>query len=346
MTVAEVNAHYHGAHRPDFALHDAQLVLARAYGFESWPKLKAYVDGVTLKRLVDAVRADDTAQVRALLKIRPELAHMSMDNLQVLHHAVLSRSSEMVRILMQHGAHARDGVYPHRDATMPLTIASERGYDEIVAIIEEEEQRRRDSMSRVPGAPVPGELFRAIATGDHERALKLLAENSALVHTRSGEGWTPLHVASRALNERVVSWLLDHGADAVARGWHDLSPLDLAAHFSDDDRTEAFNRVAASLLSRGAAMTPWAAVALGDADWLSARHAEGVLANFIEDTGGMLRVAASHNRLKILRLLLDFGFDPDERKRFIRGDEDQVVYTWGMPLMHCASTGKYEMADL
>jgi hypothetical protein len=30
-----------------FALHDAQFALARAYGFESWPKLKAAVDGVT-----------------------------------------------------------------------------------------------------------------------------------------------------------------------------------------------------------------------------------------------------------------------------------------------------------
>jgi hypothetical protein len=42
--VSEVNAHYRGADATTFALHDAQLVLARAYGFESWPKLKAYVD--------------------------------------------------------------------------------------------------------------------------------------------------------------------------------------------------------------------------------------------------------------------------------------------------------------
>ena len=46
-----------------FALHDAQLVLARSYGFDSWPKLKAYVDGVTVKRLADAVRSDDVPQV-------------------------------------------------------------------------------------------------------------------------------------------------------------------------------------------------------------------------------------------------------------------------------------------
>ena len=42
---AEVHAHFQGARAGSFALHEAQLVLARAYGFPSWPKLKAYVDG-------------------------------------------------------------------------------------------------------------------------------------------------------------------------------------------------------------------------------------------------------------------------------------------------------------
>src|SRR5207302_1130269 len=51
--VAEVNAQFHGADPQTFALHDAQLVIARAYGFESWPKLKAFVDGATARRLVD-----------------------------------------------------------------------------------------------------------------------------------------------------------------------------------------------------------------------------------------------------------------------------------------------------
>jgi hypothetical protein len=59
---AEVNAHYLIADTSKFALHEAQLVIARSYGFESWPKLKAYVDGVTVKRLADAVRANDLAQ--------------------------------------------------------------------------------------------------------------------------------------------------------------------------------------------------------------------------------------------------------------------------------------------
>ena len=71
-----MNAHYRGADPGSFALHDAQLVLARAYGFQSWPKLKAYVDGMTAKRLIEAVRAGEMETVEAMLRARPELANM------------------------------------------------------------------------------------------------------------------------------------------------------------------------------------------------------------------------------------------------------------------------------
>src|SRR5262245_919788 len=62
--VTEVSTHYRQADRAGFALHDAQLVLARSYGFDSWSKLKAHVEGITLKRLVDAVRAGDLRHVK------------------------------------------------------------------------------------------------------------------------------------------------------------------------------------------------------------------------------------------------------------------------------------------
>jgi hypothetical protein len=94
-SVTEVNAHFRGADAATFALHDAQLVLARSYGFDSWPKLKAYVDGVTVHRLADAVRAGDIAQVRAMLKSRPELANMEMSSgneHRALHYAVFARA--------------------------------------------------------------------------------------------------------------------------------------------------------------------------------------------------------------------------------------------------------------
>lgn len=43
--VSEVAARYPGADLQKFALHDAQLVLARSYGFHSWPRLKAFLSG-------------------------------------------------------------------------------------------------------------------------------------------------------------------------------------------------------------------------------------------------------------------------------------------------------------
>ncbi len=58
--VKEVHAHYRHADASTFALHDAQLVMARAHGFESWPRLKAFVDGMTVRRLVETVQSGDS----------------------------------------------------------------------------------------------------------------------------------------------------------------------------------------------------------------------------------------------------------------------------------------------
>ena len=101
------------------------------------------MDDVTVARLAGAVRSGDVGHVRAMLDARPELVRMDTaenDERRALHYAVLDRAPEMVRVLMAYGADARQGIYPHRDATSALTIASDRGYDDIVAIIQEEEQ--------------------------------------------------------------------------------------------------------------------------------------------------------------------------------------------------------------
>ena len=74
--VLEVDAYHRNATPDTFALHDAQFVLARAYGFESWPKLKAAVEGVTTTRLYEAVKKGDLGAVRALLARRPEIVDL------------------------------------------------------------------------------------------------------------------------------------------------------------------------------------------------------------------------------------------------------------------------------
>ena len=312
--VADVNAHYRAADPASFALHDAQLVIARAYGFESWPKLKAYVEGVNARRLVEAVQADDVAQVQAMLKARPELANTWNGNYQLLHYAVLKRSPEMVRLLMQHGASARNGVYPHRDATTPFTIAVERGYDDIVAIIREYEQSRREARGvTTPDQPVIRNLMEAIRSGDYDRALALIDANPPLVNRPGYKDWTLLDVAATRMS------------------------------YPKGSLSGKFVPFAAALLQRGALMTARAAVALGHADWIRARHSEGSLPGPLGGAGGLLNIAVMHDRPEMLALLLDLGLDPDER---VRLEGDEVEYTWGFPLWECAATGKYEMAEM
>jgi ankyrin repeat protein len=306
--------------------------------------IKAFVDGATVRRLIDAVRAGSFDDVRAMLKLRPELARMSHANLQVVHHAVLARAPEMVRILMAHGANARDGVYPYRDATTAHAIALQRGCDDIVRVIEEEEQKQRDAKSGMPNAPAADDLFRAIGSGDTERAFALMEEDPARIHTRHiPSEASPLHAAAQALDARIVKWLLDHGADPRVRMHHDLTPLDLAAHRWYRTDTQKVEAAAALLLERGAPMTAAAAAALGDAEWLRARHAEGKLTDQNDGSGGLLRIAVTHNRPEILDLLLDFGFDPDERIRLYEGED--APFTWGMALQHAVQLGRYEMAE-
>jgi hypothetical protein len=119
---AEVNRFYHDADRTQFALHHAQLVLARSYGFESWPKLKAFVDGITITRLIETVRAGDVDQAEAILRLRPELVNWeapASHGHMALHYAVLQRMPEMVRVLMRFGADPHvttAGVYALRHA--------------------------------------------------------------------------------------------------------------------------------------------------------------------------------------------------------------------------------------
>lgn len=349
--VAEVNAHYHGAEAAAFALHDAQLVLARAYGFDSWPKLKAYVDGVTVARLGDAVRAGDLQQVRAMLEVRPELARMDMaenNEHQALHYAVLARNLEIVRLLMRCGANPRKGIYPHRDATTALTLAVERGYDEIAAIIREEERQGGKTLHNDNSPPpLPLSLMEAARHGDEAGIIAVLEANPWLTSVHFQHPlMTPLHSAAAMLWDRVLLWLLDHGADVNARVDGGPSPLEIVGRGvgTKDSTPERIAAVAAILRSRGAELTPRAAVAYGEVDWLRARHAGGKLVNGLprnQGYRGLMEMAVTHDQPEILKLLLQLGFDPDEMLPM--GDTGEFLR--GGPLQKCLQMNRLDMAE-
>ncbi len=336
-----------------FALHDAQRVLARAYGFESWARLKAYVDGANVARLAEAVTAGDLAQARALLHARPELAAMDMagdDEHQALHYAVLRRDAAMVRLLMAAGADSRKGIFPHRDATTAFALARDRGYADIVAAIEEEEQHRREAMScpNVTVSPVQDQIVRAIHESDNGEAIRMLEADESLIHACDRDGATPLHAAAEAGNREMVAWLLNKRANPRKPDLKGLTPIDRTALAVDprDDSAERFPAIARLLMAHGAEVTIRAAVALADRERI--RELVGadpeVLREIRWQTGGLLTLAVKHGRIEIVTLLLDLGADVDERNML---DElEEPTLSWGSPLWHASLAGRCDIAEL
>lgn len=344
-----------------FALNDAQRVLARAYGFESWPKLKAFVDGITVRRFAEAVKASDLDRVRAMLDARPELANTDMaknDEHRGLHYAVYRRDARMVKLLMEAGADARKGIWPHRDATSALTLARDRGYDDVVAVIEEQETLRRARLS-CPNAmisPAQDQISAAIRRGDRAEAIRLLSTDETLVRACDRNGRTPLHIAAGICDEEMIEWLLARRADPRKQDAKGLTPLDLAALAAGgnvaqrridpyDEYADRFPTIAARLVRGGAEISIRGAVALGDRE--GAR--EMLRANpheprEISMSGGLLTLAVNHGHLEMVRLLLDLGADVDERMQL--AELEEPMESWGAPLWSAALANRRDIAEL
>ena len=233
-------------------LADAQLLLARDYGFASWAKLKAHVESIAADppaELVAAIHANDANRVRDVLERYPELATRLNDTMPGLHFgatpllaAVPCANREMIDALLEAGADINQkshwwaggfGVLDDDRGLAPFLI--ERG-------------------ARV-------DLHAAARLGKMDDLERLVAADPELVHARGGDGQTALHVAP---NVAVAQWLLDHGARIDER---DVDHESTPAQYMVRDRQE----VARFLVSRGCHTDLLLAAALGDLP-LARRH--------------------------------------------------------------------------
>ena len=231
-------------------LADAQRLIAREYGFESWAALKSHVamhSGDDFEALAAAIKADETSVVLHILK-----------------------SSRTIRAKINDPLEDQFGA-------RPLMVAVQHGNREMIEALlaaGADINRRSDwwagSFGVLDGAAsrkdwLPAFLIERGARLDPHAAAKLgmldelkamIAADPAAVHWRGGDGQTPLHVAATV---EIAVYLLAHGADINARDIdHESTPAQYLIRESQD--------VARYLVKRGCRTDILMAAALGDID--------------------------------------------------------------------------------
>ena len=232
-------------------LSDAQHVVARKYGFSSWPEIKAHVEAAAqisenvLQKARKAFRDDDAPTLRRILEQYPALKASINGPIEGLEGPPINsvRSPEMLDLLLDSGAdiNARSnwwaGGFGLLDCATPEVAARaiERG-----AVVT---------------------VHAAARLGMLEKLKELIAEDPELVHARGGDGQTPLHFASTV---EVAEFLLERGADIDARDVdHESTPAQYMV------RTRQV--VARYLIGQGCTTDLLMAAALGDED-LTLKH--------------------------------------------------------------------------
>lgn len=269
-------------------LHDAQWVVAREYGFSSWIKLKRHIDEIT--------RAN--RRPYRIFELDPEYYRGRAGGLRSMLQTGDRNALRLVREFHPRYARATDAEIEAANITQQdaeLIQAREHGFDAWADLVAAVEALKADS-SREPFRLA----FEAIEADDEIELASLLKRHS--LATASGtNGNQLLHFAVNHDNPKLVSVLLEAGADPDAANDKGSTPLTQAAYRGKTDTIERLLAAGASVdaESYGDGGTP-----LAFALFWGHREAAEKLAE-IAVVPRNLRVAAGLGRTDILAELFD-----------------------------------------
>lgn len=235
-------------------LADAQHMVARDYGFISWPKLKEHVESLAftpIQQLLAAVCAQNPPRAGQVIEAHPELkAELNLPlanygDLPILIAAVQRSDRKTIDVLLQAGCAI--------DARGKSWAGGQGVLDECHPEMAEFLIER--------GATI--DAHSAARLGMLEKLQDLVDADPTLVHARGEGGQTPLHFASTI---PIAEFLLENGADVHARDLlHESTPAQhmvrvvQARHYPGDRQD-----IARYLVARGSETDILMACALGD----------------------------------------------------------------------------------
>ncbi len=281
-------------------LTDAQLVIARSYGFPSWPVLRREVNR---RRLRSAIwRSDRTAAAKVLKQdggiVNDAVSHPRWGGLPTPIQLAAERGQAgMISLLLDSGAEPDGGTDTYGGWTA-LHLAAHWGHMEAAALLRER------------GAQV--DIHAACLLDDVRRVSAILADDPEAASRPGLGGEPPLHVAVSA---ETAGILLDHGAQLDTRDCEGNTPLGTAIGRGDRCRG-----LADYLIDRGAPADACQLAALGRTDRLEKlRETEVDLIGYRGKigvhavVGTPLHAAVQHGQEETVNALLGWGADANAR---------------------------------
>lgn len=302
--------------------------------------------------ICNAAQAGNLKRVQEILAVKPELAKQDLagnNEHQPIHFAAEEGHAEIVHTLLEAGADPLKGVYPHREATSALAIATDRGHTAVVEAIEKWLNRKRGTTSQ-------GEEFTTAASrGDDEHIRSMLDADPSLINATDKVGQTALFKVIHRGDLPLLVELLDRGAEVDHLDANGHRPLHHCLHHSwkvPDAKYKTYAIMAGILIARGAEYNMWVACGVGDVNGVRR------MIDSCEDKTGLSRsnaperndhrnpfiVACFQGHVEVVRLLLDNGVDPDAP--FEIDVAGETVKQWGRPLWIAANRGHYAVAEL